>query len=367
MKINPFKVYRSLAPLAFLYGIGVRIRNKFFDWGVLPSEEFDIPVISVGNITVGGTGKTPHTEYLIGLLANRYRIAVLSRGYKRKTRGYRLASENSTAHEIGDEPLQIKKKFPNIIVAVDGNRRNGIRQLLATEPAIDIILLDDAYQHRYVKPGISILLTDYNRLIYEDYLLPMGRLREPAWERNRANMVIVTKCPEDIKPIDFRIIQKYLDLFTYQELYFTTFQYGLPIPVFPDLSGSAPDLDRLPENCRILLVTGIANPHSICSYIKEKTERVECIHFQDHHSFTKNNLIEIEEKFRSLGHPAYLLVTEKDAARLLHNKHVTAELKQHLFYLPIKVLFLQERHDSFNTKILHYVTTNKRNSQLHQK
>lgn len=367
MKIHPFKIYRSLTPLAFLYGLGVRIRNKLFDWGILPSEEFDIPIISVGNITVGGTGKTPHIEYLIRLLSPQYNIAVLSRGYKRKTHGYRLANENSTAEEIGDEPFQIKKKFPEIIVAVDANRRNGIREIIKIDPSVEIILLDDAYQHRYVKPGISILLTDYNRLIYEDRLMPVGRLREPAWERNRANIVVVTKCPVTIKPIEIRIIQKHLDLFTYQKLYFTTFRYKNTTPVFADMADEIPPLDALPENSRILLVTGIASPDSICSYLQKKTEQIEYMHFPDHHNFTKNNLTDIENKFRSLGENVYIIVTEKDAARLLHNPYLCDDLKKRMFYLPIEVDFLQERSDSFNSKILRYVNANKRNSRLHQK
>ena len=188
--------------MLFRSGMAVRVRNKLFDWNFFQSKNFDIPVISVGNLAVGGTGKTPHTEYLIKLLCNQYNVAVLSRGYKRHTKGYVLAIPESTAESIGDEPYQIHQKFPSVTVAVDEKRCHGIEELLALEkPSIDIILLDDAFQHRYVKPGLSILLTDYHRLFCDDTLLPAGRLREPVGGKNRAQIVIVTKCPQDIKPI----------------------------------------------------------------------------------------------------------------------------------------------------------------------
>ena len=202
------KINHWLIPVSWLYGLGVEIRNKLFDWGILPAEEFDIPVISVGNLAVGGTGKTPHIEYLIELLGHKYHIAVLRRGYKRKSRGFILADDKSTAREIGDEPYQIKRKYPNITVAVDANRRRGIKQLKKQIPDIDVILLDDAFQHRYVTPLSSIVLTDYNRALHLDKLLPAGRLRESRHELSRANMVIVTKCPIDMKPIEYNIISR---------------------------------------------------------------------------------------------------------------------------------------------------------------
>ena len=214
------KIKKLLLPLSALYGVVVWFRNKLFDWSILPSEEFSVPVICVGNITAGGTGKTPHVEYLIELLKKDYKVAVLSRGYKRKTSGFVLADTQSTVKTIGDEPLQIFKKFPDIIVAVDGNRRRGIKKLLniPEEKRPEIILLDDAFQHRYVKPFLSILLIDSNRLIYEDTLLPAGRLRESRAGKDRANMVVVTKCSPELKPIDFRLISKHLDLYPYQDL-----------------------------------------------------------------------------------------------------------------------------------------------------
>ena len=224
MDHNYTKFRRLLFPFSFFYRIGVNIRNVFYDWGIFKSARYPIPVICIGNITVGGTGKTPHTEYLIELLQHDYKIAVISRGYKRKSKGFVLATTESRVSDIGDEPFQIKRKYPNVIVAVDGNRRRAIERLL-NHPDVrlrpSIILLDDAFQHRSVSPTLSILLIDNNRMIYEDSLLPTGNLREPAHATSRANIVIVTKCPSDIKPIDMRVISKHLNLYPYQSLFFT--------------------------------------------------------------------------------------------------------------------------------------------------
>ena len=198
MEGDHIKVNKWLLPVSWLYGLGVRLRNKCFEWGILKSRSFSVPIISVGNITVGGSGKTPHVEYLVEMLKDKVRVAVLSRGYKRKSKGYQLASPLSTVSDIGDEPLQMKKKYPNVHVAVDANRCEGIDRLTQDDETkdTDVILLDDAYQHRYVKPGINILLVDYHRLIIYDKLLPAGRLREPKDGKRRADMVIITKCPE---------------------------------------------------------------------------------------------------------------------------------------------------------------------------
>lgn len=216
------KIHYWLYPISWIYGMGVRLRNKLFDWGYYRSKSFDVPVVCVGNLAVGGTGKTPHTEYLIKLLQQTgTNVAMLSRGYKRKSKGYVLATEETDVKRIGDEPYQIKTKFPAIRVAVDENRCHGIEQLMKLDhPKVDVVLLDDAYQHRYVKAGLNILLTDFHRLFSDDTLLPAGRLREPESGKNRAHIVIVTKCPEDIKPIDFNIITKRLKLYPYQQLYF---------------------------------------------------------------------------------------------------------------------------------------------------
>ena len=208
------KIRESLLPISWLYGIGVSIRNFLFNIGILKSRSFDIPIISVGNITVGGTGKTPHVEYLIRLLKDNFNIAVLSRGYKRKSKEFILADDDTEMSMIGDEPYQMKQKFPNITVAVDKDRCHGIEQICGNNSTknTDVILLDDAYQHRYVKAGINILLVDYHRMLSSDKLLPAGRLRESEDGKSRADMVIITKCPSDLKPMEFRVITKAMDL-----------------------------------------------------------------------------------------------------------------------------------------------------------
>ena len=208
------KINEWLTPLSWLYGMAVRLRNWLFDVGIKRSKTFSLPVISVGNITVGGSGKTPHVEYLIRLLHDKMKIAVLSRGYKRKSSGYVLATEETTMPEIGDEPFQMHQKFPDIYVAVDAKRVRGIERLQSDEETkdVDVVLLDDAFQHRYVKPGINILLVDYHRLIIYDKMLPAGRLREPLSGKNRADIVIVTKCPKDLRPMEFRVLTKAMSL-----------------------------------------------------------------------------------------------------------------------------------------------------------
>ena len=234
-KNDKIKLNSYLAPLSFLYGIGIWLRNRLFDWGILHSEQYSIPVICIGNLSVGGTGKTPHTEYFIRLLKDKYRIAVLSRGYKRKTSGFILADSESSSLEIGDEPFQMKNKFPDILVAVDANRRRGIQNLLSLpeKDRPEVILLDDAYQHRYVHPSLSIVLSDYHRLFYNDKLMPTGHLREPISNINRTDIVVVTKCDEDMKPIDFRVIEENMKLRAHQLLFFTSIVYGEVKPVFP--------------------------------------------------------------------------------------------------------------------------------------
>ena len=210
-------INKKLLGLAWFYGLGVGIRNLLFEMGILKSRSFSTPVISVGNITVGGTGKTPHVEYLIRLLKPKHHVAVLSRGYKRKSNGFVLSNKNTPMPMIGDEPFQMKQKFPDITVAVDRKRTRGISKLTADDSDldIDVVLLDDAFQHRYVKPGINILLVDYHRLVIYDRLLPAGRLREPVKAKDRADIVIITKCPKDLKPMEFRVITKAMNLYPY--------------------------------------------------------------------------------------------------------------------------------------------------------
>lgn len=365
MEGDHIKNYDYLQPLAWLYGLGVRIRNLMFDFGILKSRSFDMPIISVGNLTVGGTGKTPHTEYLINLLQAKNNVAVLSRGYKRKSKGFVLADKNTSMPMIGDEPYQMKQKYPNIQVAVDKDRCNGIRHLMQLEPKIDVILLDDAYQHRYVQPGINILLMDYHRLIYFDKLLPAGRLREPRSEIKRADIVIVTKCPRYITPMDKRGIERSLELENWQNLFFSTFKYGNLRPLFPgkDNENGGVSIEELKTfDKEILLVSGIASPRQLEYDLSKLTTKFDSYRFADHHQFTKNDIRNIEEKYRS----GIIITTEKDASRLsaLGQNAFSKEIANVIYVLPIEVEYLSDTGKHFDKIIKSYVTKESRNSTL---
>lgn len=325
--------------MSWLYGAAVYVRNKLFDFKILPSESFEVPVISVGNITVGGTGKTPHVEWLIDQLADDYNIAVLSRGYKRHTKGFVLATPHSTPESIGDEPYQIYRKFRGVAtVAVCENRRKGIRRLLDLENDINLIILDDALQHRYVRPKVSMLLMDWSRPVYHDRLLPLGRLRESSMALNRADYVIVTKVPEDVKPMDFRIVKKELSLMAYQQLLFTRFRYEPPVPVFEESAKYTLTLERLTPDDIIMLLTGIANPRGIVHYLRRFGCRMHVSHYPDHHFYTRKDLEKLTRTYEGLrGARKVIVTTEKDAVRLASNPYFPEHLKPFVFYLPITV------------------------------
>ena len=356
------KINEWLLPLSWLYGLGVKFRNMLFEIGILRSESFDVPVISVGNITVGGTGKTPHVEYLIELLKDKAKVAVLSRGYKRRTRGFVIADDNATAKTIGDEPLQMKRKYgDDITVAVDRKRCHGIRQLISDEDGIDVILLDDAFQHRYVKPGVNILLVDYHRLIIYDKLLPAGRLREPLSGKNRADIVIVTKCPHDLKPMEFRVITKAMNLYPFQRLFFTCLEYRNITPVF---GSGEQSLDSIGKDCHILLLTGIASPQQMIEDLSPRCPHITPLTFGDHHTFTSSDVARINNEFAVLPHPKMIITTEKDATRLIAVEGLSEEVRGAMFALPVKIRFMLGQEESFNEKIIGYVRKNSRNSIL---
>ncbi len=351
-----------LIPLSWLYGVGVRFRNWLFDVGILKSKAFDIPVISVGNITVGGSGKTPHVEYLIRLLKDKIKVAILSRGYKRKTKGYILADNNSTVREIGDEPYQMKKKFPDIYVAVDEKRTRGIESLTADSATndVEVILLDDAFQHRYVKPGINILLVDYHRLIIYDKLLPAGRLREPLKGKDRADIVIVTKCPKDLKPMEFRVLTKAMNLYPYQDLFFTTIDYDDSYGIFNGTELSKEDF----ADKNVLLLTGIASPKQIVIDLESYCKSITPISLRDHHQFSAKDIERVNETYKSLPDPRIILTTEKDATRLQGTKALGEDIKRNIYALPIHIRFMLNEEERFNDKIISYVRKNSRNSIL---
>ena len=368
MENDLIKINKWLYPFSFLYGIGVNLRNQLFDLNILRSQSFDVPVICIGNITVGGTGKTPHTEYLIKLLQKEFQVAVLSRGYKRKSKGFVLATPDTPMEQIGDEPFQMKQKHPQIHVAVDADRRRGIARLCepGISPEVEVILLDDAYQHRYVKPGINILLVDYHRMIGEDALLPAGRLREPERGKNRANIVIVTKCPHNIKPMDYRIISKHMDLYPYQQLYFSTLTYGQLTPLCPNSGVPARPLASLGKDEKVLLLTGIASPEQLKIDLREYTQHIEAISFPDHHNFSNKDMEAVKRRFDQMGEGQKIIVTtEKDATRLLGHPQLDEELKAAIYVLPVEINILQGQQESFHEYITRHVRANSRNSILH--
>ena len=356
------KINKWLLPLSWLYGMAVNLRNTMFSIGILKSRSFDVPVIAVGNITVGGSGKTPHVEYLIRLLKDTFHTAVLSRGYKRKSKGFVQATAKTTMPEIGDEPFQMKQKFPNVIVAVDKNRCHGIDTLVENDKDIDVVLLDDAFQHRYVKPGINILLVDYHRLIIYDKLLPAGRLREPLSGKDRADIVIVTKCPKDLKPMEYRVIMKAMSLYPYQQLFFTSIDYGELLPVFQETK-EALDIHHL-KDYSALLLTGIASPQQMTHDLQPLIPQLTPLVFGDHHVFSKKDMELINSTFAALPSPKLIITTEKDVTRLRLVEGLSEEVRQHLYALPITVCFLQEQAQMFNQQIIDYVHKNSRNSIL---
>ena len=357
------KIHEWLTPLSWLYGLGVGFRNLLFKLGILKSRAFDIPVISVGNITVGGSGKTPHVEYLVSLLKDKMKVAVLSRGYKRKSKGYVLANDDTTMREIGDEPYQMKQKFPELYVAVDKKRTEGIDRLTHDEQTkdVDVILLDDAYQHRYVKPGVNILLVDYHRLIIYDKLLPAGCLREPKEGKSRADIVIITKCPKDLRPMEYRVLMKALDLYPYQSLYFTTLIYDNLKQVYG--TESMP-INSLPDRCNVLLLTGIASPKQMQNDLSVYNYNLSFLSFSDHHNFSKKDIRTINRKFAELPSPKVIITTEKDVARIKFVEGLNDDVKESMYALPVRIQFMLGQEEEFNNKIINYVRKNSRNSIL---
>ena len=354
-----FKTYPLLHPFSWLYGLIVTIRNKLFDNGILKQRTFNIPIICVGNITAGGTGKTPHTEYLIRLLSPQYKVAVLSQGYKRKSKGFRIVEVDSKAQDVGDEPLQIKQKYPDTLVIVDKNRTNAIEKILSIEKAKrpDVILLDDGFQHRYVQPSLAILLINSYRPVFEDKLLPEGLLREPIKAKSRADIVLITKCKSDMNASDFDFYKNKLSLQPHQQLHFTTFDYETIEPVFPDLQNTQFNLNDL-QNRHVLLVAGIASPQPLVEKLQQKTNNLHTQFFPDHHFFSEKD---IETIHRQIDNNKIILTTEKDAVRF-RAMNLPEKMRKMMYYIPICVNFVEGKK-AFDNKILVHVQTFTENLQ----
>lgn len=321
-------------PVSAILGIVLHIRHKLYDAYLLRSHAVDVPTICVGNLALGGVGKTPHVEYLIRQLSQHYRIAVLSRGYGRKTKGFVLATPQSTVEQIGDEPLQMARKFPSIPVAVCENRTNGANKLRRLFPDLQVILLDDAFQHRSLRCGLTILLTTYDNLYVHDRLWPMGTLRDLRYRAHKANIIIVTKCPTDLHPIDYRVVETSLHKAAFQQLYFSTLYYT-----------------PLPAEGTPLVVTGIANPKPLVDYVREHAPNAELLSFPDHHAFTKRDANMIMEKAQAFD---YVLTTEKDLPRL-EQIGLADTLGQKLHVMPVEVQIVMEE-DQLLKKLSTYIS-----------
>ncbi len=335
-----------LLPFALLYGIGVSLRNFFYSKNLLKGVEFDLPVISVGSLSVGGAGKTPHVEYLIRLLKDYINVATLSRGYKRKTRGYRIANNSDTVSTIGDEPLQFYEKFPDITVAVAENRMFAIPQMMTSHPDIQTILLDDAFQHRSVKPGLNILLTQYRLPFTQDWLLPAGRLREWRSAYRRADLIIISKCPDQISKEEKEQWLEEINPLPHQQIFFSKYEYENPYRIFTKEQG------KLNQESNVLLVCALANTDYLTEHLEQHAKRVRSLEFADHHFFSKydmSRMLDIYTKWEVEN--KVIITTEKDAARLELHKEFIQKHNIPIYVLPTYVSFLNEENELFDAKI----------------
>lgn len=322
-----------LFPFSLIYFAGIWCRNRLYNNNILKSASFNLPIICIGNLSVGGTGKSPMVEYLVRLFKNEFSVATLSRGYKRKTRGYALANESSTALEIGDEPMLFHTKFPDIAVSVGEERLVAIPLLLHDRPDTNVIILDDAFQHRAVKAGLNILLVDCNNLFTRDWYLPTGELRDEKQSYHRAHLIIVTKCKEDTTPGEKKKVLEELNPLRHQHVFFTTIRYGLPYHIITKT------VKEITGKMEVLLVTGIANPQTLTKYLEKKAGGCVQVPFSDHHIFTIDDLKNIIKEFESIQSTSkIILTTEKDAVRLIKFENVLKDLP--LYVIPIEHEFL---------------------------
>lgn len=337
-----------LWPAAIIYGTVVALRNMLYDRGLLKSHAFPLPVICVGNITAGGTGKTPHVTFLAGKLSEMMEVAVLSRGYLRESRGFRQVTPDSTVSLAGDEPLQMARSLKRARVFVDRDRANGIREIMSITPAAEAVILDDGFQHRAVKAGLNILLTSYNRLLTRDRILPLGMLREKRHGMKRADIIIVTKTPKNITAEEADSIRKEINPGPRQSLFFTCLSYRKPVPLF-----NAVQRDITRETA-ILLVTGIAEPGPLLSYLRELSAGVTHLPFADHHRFTESDVRRITGAFELLTAKEKLIVTtEKDGVRLKEITNIADRVRESMYYIPVEVEFIKDE-ELFMKKITGY-------------
>lgn len=346
---------KILLPISLIYHIVLKIRHKLYDWGIFKAKQFDFPVICIGNLCLGGTGKTPTTEYLINLLKGQFHVATLSRGYGRKTKGFVLADESSNYEAIGDEPYQYFRKFNNIQVAVDEDRVDGVQKLINQTNPPEIILLDDAFQHRKIQAGLNILLTDYNCLYSEDFLLPAGTLRDIRSDSKRADIIVVTKAPEKLSGNEFERLKSRLRFTDNQKVFSSYMTYGVLTP----LNEKAKSINLNDASCALTLC-GIAKPAPFIEEIRNRFSEVKELIFSDHHNFSAGDVEKIVKTFETFGKQnAIIVTTEKDASRLMKNSYLCQFNNLPIFALPIEVRFHQE--EAFNSEIDTYVRRNTQN------
>jgi tetraacyldisaccharide 4'-kinase len=336
-------------PLALLYGLVIALRNWIYNKGISSPLKFSLPIINIGNLSVGGTGKTPHTEYLIEMLQDTYNVATLSRGYKRYTRGFKQADYHSTSRDIGDEPMQYHIKYPNVQVCVGEDRILAIPQMLQAKQSTQVILLDDAFQHRSIQPSLNILITDFAKPYYADYILPFGRLREFRSGAKRADIIIVSKCPAQLSQVDMQKMQNALKPLHKQQVYFTTIQY---LPILQQPAASPLSL----QQSNVLLVSGIANNAPMVGYVKAQAASVHCLTFADHYYYNLDDISDIIETYNNLPQGnRVLLTTEKDYTRLSLHLLLLQQANVIVAVLPIKVQFLQQQELAFQQHILQHL------------
>ncbi|MDQ3072183.1 MAG: tetraacyldisaccharide 4'-kinase [Bacteroidota bacterium] len=358
-----------LRPFAIIYGWITRLRNWLYDRKIAPSRSFDLPIIGIGNLSAGGTGKTPLAEYVLKTLSEKgITPALLSRGYKRKTTGFQIVKPHSSAEYVGDEPYQIKKKFPELVIAVCEDRVIGIEKLKEIAPHTDVIVLDDSFQHRRLQTGLTILLTDYNMPFYEDTMLPAGTLRESTEGRKRADIIIMTKCPAYPSIDERRMLQTKMKPFDHQALYYTSFTYTSIVDAeVEDTVQEHHPVDYL-KGYTVTLFTGIANPGSMYDFLNGLCKKVTPIRFPDHHDYTDKDVHKIIETYEALPeHNKLLLTTEKDWRRLQGTPQADKLAQYPLFFMPVSVLFDPIEKFSFEKKIISYVKKNKRNRRVYTK
>lgn len=347
-----------LAPISWIYGLVLSVRNRLYDAGVKKSIRYDTPVICVGNITVGGTGKTPMCELLIGHFREQYNVALLSRGYGRKTKGYREVSLKSSYRNVGDEPKQIKMKYPDTVVVVCENRDEGIERIGREHPEVNLIVMDDGFQHRRIEPKLNILMVDYTRPIDKDKLLPLGNLRDQPGQMKRAHYVIVTKCPPNMTPLDRRITRKRLELLPFQCLYFTRVTTAPLHAAFPDDAGDR----EIPAGSNVIGMAAIGNPGPFIENLKAKYNMVGELLFRDHHPYHVRDLNKMEAALAKAPEGTIIVTTEKDAVKLGNGAKIPQALRARIFVQPIQMTFVEDTKEDFFKKLEYDVRTDQKNS-----